>query len=64
MTAPTPLALAKAGYEGYADATGGLTFDGRGMPAWDDLPDRTVQAWVSAAGAIERTLLTPGWSSP
>lgn len=60
---PTPLALAEAGYKGYAEATSGKTFDGRDMPAWEELPDRTVQAWASAACAIERALLTPGWTS-
>jgi hypothetical protein len=63
MGAQTPLALAEAGYRGYAESTGGKTFDGRDMPAWEDLPDRTVQAWVAAASAIEQALLTPGWSS-
>lgn len=29
------------------------------MTAWEDLPERTVHAWVAAAGAIERALLTP-----
>lgn len=64
MAVPTPLVLAEAGYKGYAESTGGKTFDGRDMPAWEELPDRTVQAWAAAAGAIERTLLAPGWSSP
>jgi hypothetical protein len=46
--------LAEAGYRGYAAHTGGKTFDGRNMPEWADLPERTVQAWMAAAGAIER----------
>lgn len=46
------MALAKAGYQGYANATNGKTFDGRTMPAWDNLPDRTTQAWAAAAEAI------------
>lgn len=49
---PTPLELAEAGYRGYAEKTGGKTFDGRDMPAWKDLPERTIQAWVAAVVAI------------
>lgn len=50
---PTPLELAEAGYRGYAAHTGGLTFDGRQMPTWDDLPVRTVGAWVAAVVAVQ-----------
>lgn len=50
---PTPLELAQAGYNGYAAQTGGLTYDGRTMPKWEDLPERTVQAWVAAVIAIQ-----------
>lgn len=50
---PTPLELAEAGYKGYAERTGGKTFDGRDMPEWNDLPDHTVQAWVAAVVAIQ-----------
>ncbi|HEX3781745.1 MAG TPA: hypothetical protein VHX38_18940 [Pseudonocardiaceae bacterium] len=56
MTLPTPLEQAEAGYTGYAEATGGKTFDGRDMPAWQDLPEHTVQAWTTAAGAIRSEL--------
>lgn len=52
--------VARAGYEGYADWTGGKTFDGRDMPLWDDLPERTRLAWVAACGAIVRKLRSPG----
>ena len=50
---PTPLELAEAGYRGYAEKTGGKTFDGRDMPEWKDLPERTMQAWVAAVVAIQ-----------
>jgi hypothetical protein len=50
---PTPLELAEAGYRGYAAHTGGKTFDGRDMPEWTDLPERTVAAWVAAVVAIQ-----------
>lgn len=50
---PTALELAEAGYRGYAAATGGKTFDGRDMPEWTDLPERTVTAWVAVVVAIQ-----------
>lgn len=40
-------------YEAYAKSTGGLTFDGRQMPEWDDLWQNIQNAWEAAAlGAI------------
>jgi hypothetical protein len=56
---PTALDLAEAGYRGYAEATDGKTFDGRDMPQWMDLPERTVAAWVAAAEAIHRAQSAP-----
>lgn len=53
-----PLALGRTGYEAYAAHTGGKTFDGRDMPAWDDLGDIQA-AWAVAAGAIYHAVLTP-----
>lgn len=43
---------AKVGYEAYAEFTGGKTFDGRDMPKWGNLPDKTKEAWLEAALAI------------
>jgi hypothetical protein len=48
----TQLKLAQIGYEGYAEQTEGLTFDGRQMPSWAELPDRTRTAWAMAAMRI------------
>lgn len=42
----------RLGYEAYAKSTGGKTYDGRDMPAWDDLPDRIKCAWYAAWRAI------------
>jgi hypothetical protein len=39
--------LARIGYEAYAANTGGKTFDGRDMPKWEDLPQRTIDAWAA-----------------
>ena len=48
------IALAQIGYEAYAQNTGGKTFDGREMPTWNQLPQRTIDAWVAAAEAIAK----------
>lgn len=42
----------RIGYEAYAAETGGLTYDGKKMPEWDELPDRIRKAWAFAATAI------------
>jgi hypothetical protein len=47
--------LARVGYEAYAAQTEGLTFDGRPMPKYGDLPMRVVLAWAAAALAISST---------
>ena len=54
-----PADLARIGYEAYAQATGGLTFDGRQMPTFDRVIARDRErgtkvsaAWAAAAVAI------------
>lgn len=49
---PTLLNVARLAYDAYADSTGGLTFDGRPMPSFGDLPPHVVTAWQAAALAI------------
>lgn len=44
--------LGEVGYQAYATATGGKTFDGRDMPKWSELPQRIRDAWTAAAEAI------------
>lgn len=44
--------LAQVAYEGYAAFTGGKTFDGREMPTWEALPERTRSAWQAALAAV------------
>jgi hypothetical protein len=51
VTEPLLRRCAEAAYRGYATATGGYTHDGRLMPAWENLPDRTVTAWIAAVAA-------------
>lgn len=43
------------GYEAYAKSTGGKTFDGRDMPTWKEIEEKSpkiAQAWEDAAKAI------------
>lgn len=49
--------LAALGYEAYARKTGGKTFDGRDMPRWENLPQRTIDAWMAAAAAIREGII-------
>ncbi|WP_318202976.1 hypothetical protein [Streptomyces sp. SCL15-4] len=44
--------LGQVAYLAYSEATGGLTHDGRPMPAWDDLGDTVQGAWIAAAAAV------------
>lgn len=44
--------LGEIGYRGYADATGGVTWDNRPMPTWGELPPRIRDAWAAAARSI------------
>jgi hypothetical protein len=44
--------LAKIAYEAYGESTGSRTFDGRQMPAWDDLGANIQLAWLAAAQAV------------
>lgn len=44
---------AQRAYEAYARSTGGKTFDGRDMPAWNDLPKRIQDAWTAAADELD-----------
>ena len=47
----TNVNIAQTAYEAYAAHTGGRAFDGRQMPAWDDL-GATQHAWEAAAQAV------------
>jgi hypothetical protein len=58
-TGPRVTDVARVGYEAYGEWTEWKTHDGRDMPNWGGLSDRTRMAWVAAAGAITRKLLRP-----
>ena len=46
--------LGQIAYEAYANQTGGKTFDGRDMPAWNDLNTAIQMAWRRAAEAARQ----------
>lgn len=46
---------AQAGYEAYGQSTGGKTWDGKPMPTWEEICERTPHvkaAWETAAANI------------
>jgi len=49
---PLPPDLGQRAYAAYGEATGGLTHDGRAMPAWEDLGEQIQMAWTVSARAI------------
>ena len=55
-------ALAKLAYEAYVDDAGGLNYQGKPCPKWDDLPEAIRQHWKVAVqavrGAVEDQVLT------
>jgi hypothetical protein len=54
---PLPPDLGQKVYAAYGEYTGGLTHDGRTMPAWEDLGEQIQMAWNVAA----RTAFQAGW---
>ena len=47
--------LGAVAYAAYAQSTGGRTFDGRDMPTWEQIAERTphvARAWEAAAAAV------------
>jgi hypothetical protein len=51
--------LAKAAYDAYGQAVGGLNYLGNPMPAWEDLPMRISMAWEVAAIAVKNAVNIP-----
>lgn len=41
--------LARATFEAYRDAVGGVNFAGAPIPDWDDLGDTVQKGWIAAA---------------
>ncbi len=48
MTPDQFASAAERAYRGYAAFTGGLTYDGRPMPRWDQLTAHIREAWRAA----------------
>lgn len=48
-------AQAREAYEAYKHQVESVTFDGRPMPRFEDLPLRVVLGWAAAAQAIAKT---------
>ncbi|MFF0597934.1 hypothetical protein [Streptomyces antibioticus] len=59
MARHNPVDLARAAFAAYGDAAGGLTHDGRTIPAWEDLGEHVQQAWTAAATAVFRKVTAP-----
>jgi hypothetical protein len=55
--------LADMGYAAYARITGATTSQGLPMPDFADLPQLQQAAWVNAAAAIRRRVVTWGMSA-
>lgn len=44
-------------YESYVADAGGLSWDGKACPLWDDLPKAQREHWAAAAAAARRLLV-------
>lgn len=49
--------LAEIAYNAYGENRNWKTFDGRDMPAWNDISDVIQIAWIAAAIAVRQALL-------
>lgn len=49
--------LASYAYEAYGDDADWQAFDGRPMPKWADLPEKTQRHWSAAVQGILRRYL-------
>lgn len=57
--------LGEIAYQAYGDSTGGLTYNGRSMPAWEDLTPAIRGAWRYAASAVRDAVRdTASWMIP
>lgn len=57
--APSDEDLGRVGYDAYKESTGGKTFDGRDMPTFDGILERTphvARAWAAAMSAARKLL--------
>lgn len=47
--------LAKLGFEAYGKSTGGLTWDGKPIPPWENVGEKVQAAWKAATKVIAET---------
>ncbi|MFG2780836.1 hypothetical protein ACGFY7_23650 [Streptomyces prunicolor] len=52
MAPHSPIELGQLNYLAYSEAVGGLTHDGRPMPAWDDLGETVQGGWIAGAASV------------
>lgn len=71
MSTPADKEDAQAAFEAYNESAGGLTFDGRPIPAWNTLVaqgSRTVDHWRAAVRGVDahraRRAASPGPELP
>ena len=53
------MSAGQIGYDAYKASTGGKTYDGRDMPSWEQVKERTphvAKAWEDAARAIRASI--------
>lgn len=50
---PARKALGQVAFEAYNAAVGGLTWDGKPIPGWDQITDKIRAAWNTAARAAK-----------
>lgn len=53
----TPMELGQGAYEAYGNLADWHTFDGRDMPQWGDLPDRTQTLWAASSLRVRDMIL-------
>jgi hypothetical protein len=44
--------LGQIAFEAYNEAKGGVTYDGKPIPPWEDVGDAVRSAWEAAARAV------------
>lgn len=49
--------LARVAFEAYNDERGGLTWDGKPIPGWDDVGDEIRAAWMASVAATLRSVV-------